>query len=81
LTLNASANTLFNGLLFATGNATINGPALIDGCLIVQGSITMNGSGNVAEVDYDAGMLNSVRQQVGQYRENKSAFYTFTGVQ
>lgn len=80
LTVASTSNTLFSGLILVTGNATINGPALISGSLVVQGNLTLNGSGDVAQVEYDNGVLNSVRQQVAQYRENRSATYTFTAL-
>ena len=80
LTLEGASNTLFSGCIFVTGNAVIRGPALISGVLIVEGSLTMNGSGDVAEVDYDNPILNSVRQQVAQYRENKAMYYVFSAL-
>ncbi|HRY29212.1 MAG TPA: hypothetical protein P5079_04150 [Elusimicrobiota bacterium] len=78
LTLDSGSNTLFSGLLWVNGNLTVNGPAIISGTAVVTGSLTMNGTVDVAEIQYDSGILSSVRQQVGQYRENKSAFHVFS---
>jgi hypothetical protein len=80
LTVHSSQSALWSGLIYVTGDADIYGPALISGCLVVQGSLTMRGNGDVAKVSYDSSILNSVAQQVGQYRENKGAFYAMTGV-
>jgi len=80
LTISSGANTLFNGVIYVVGNATITGSQLISGCLVVQGSLTMNGIADVSEVDFDSGILNAVRQQVGQYRENKSAYFNLSGI-
>lgn len=80
LTINSTtSDCLFSGLIFVSGNCTITGESLISGALVVQGTVTMNGSGGVAEVDYDGPILDSVRQQVAQYRENKAVFYSFSG--
>jgi hypothetical protein len=70
----------FNGVVYVTGNVTISGPATIYGCLVVLGNLTMNGAGDVADIEFDQGMINSVRQQVGLYRENKSTYYYSTGM-
>jgi hypothetical protein len=80
LTMDAGSNTYFSGLIYVTGNATIYGPASINGSLVVEGSLTMNGMGDAAEVAYDGSIISSVRQQVTQYRENKSTFFTFSGL-
>ncbi len=77
LTLSAGGNTLFGGLIYVAGNLTINGPALISGAVVAEGSLTLNGAGDVAQVEFDNSILNSVRQQVAQYRENKSTYYSF----
>lgn len=78
LTVASASNSLFSGLICVTGNATINGPCLISGALVVVGTLTTNGAGDVAEIDFDNSILNSVRQQVAQYRENKATLYTFS---
>jgi hypothetical protein len=68
-------------VIFVTGNVVINGPADISGCLLANGSVTLNGSGDVAQITYDNSMINSVRNQVGLYRENKSTLYKFSATQ
>jgi hypothetical protein len=81
LTINSGSNTVFSGVIYVTGNVVINGPADISGCLLAAGSVTLNGSGDVAQITYDNSMINSVRNQVGLYRENKSTLYKFSATQ
>lgn len=81
LTLDTTSNTLFSGFIFVTGNLNMEGPSLVSGAVAVKGSVTLNGTGDVAEIDYDSSILDSVRQQVAQYRENKATTYTFTALQ
>lgn len=82
LTIQTTSNTLFSGFIFVTGNASILGDNLISGSIAVKGSLSINGSGvGVPEIDYDSTILDSVRQQVAQYRENKATTYTFTALQ
>jgi len=80
LTVNSSSNTLYTGLIYVAGKTTIYGPALISGAVISLNGIDISGSGDVAEVDFDEDALNSVRQQLAFYRENKAAYFTFTAL-
>lgn len=82
LTLSAGSNSLFSGLIYVTGAALIYDPVLLSGTLIAYGGVTVSRSSavDVAEVDYDSSILNSVRQIICQYRENKSAYRSFIGV-
>jgi len=80
LTITAAAgDCLFSGVIYVTGTTTITGEALISGAVVSVGNVSMNGNGGVAEIDYDGPILDSVRQQVAQYRENKAVFYSFSG--
>jgi len=83
LTIEEHSNSLYSGLIYITGNAVINTPCLISGCLIVNGSLTLSSSSatDVAEIDYDESWINTVIQQVCQYRENKSLTHTFKLIQ
>lgn len=77
LTVASNPNTLFSGVIFVTGNVNITGPASISGSLIAQGSLTLATGSDISEVTYDGNIINTVRQQVTQYRENKSVRYSF----
>ena len=82
LTISAESNSLFNGLIYVTGNATIYDPCLISGCVIAYTGLILSRSlsTDVAEIDYDSSILNSVRQQICQYRENRSVYRVFSGI-
>jgi hypothetical protein len=82
LTISADANCLYSGLIYVTGTATIYDPSLISGCVIAYNGLTLSrsNSSDVAEIDYDRGILDMVRQQICQYREIKSAYRIFTGI-
>jgi len=77
LTIDSGSNTLFGGAIYVTGNLIINGPTLISGSILCEGSVTLSGSGDVSQVQFDNNILNSVRQQVAQYRENKATTFAF----
>ncbi|MDD4004042.1 MAG: hypothetical protein PHW69_02430, partial [Elusimicrobiaceae bacterium] len=62
--------------------STIQDPALITGSFVGYGGLSLSRSGatDVAELRYDPSVLNSVKQQICQYRENKSTLHVFIGV-
>ena len=82
LTITAGSNSLFSGFIYVTNNAYIYAPCLISGCVIAYNGLTLSATGatDVAEIDYDGGILSSVRQQICQYRENKAIYRVFTGL-
>jgi len=82
LNIAADSNAVYSGLIYATGTVTISDPALISGTVIAYGGLTLSRSAatDIAEIDYDPTILSSVRQQICQYRENKSALHVFIGV-
>lgn len=75
LVIDNSATTTFSGLIYVTRNVTIQGAVSITGAVISGGSsFRLSGSGDIATVQYDSGILQTVRQQLGNYRENKSSY-------
>ena len=82
LTIAAGSNSLFSGFIYVTGTATIYDPVLISGSIVAYTGATISraASTDVAEIDYDASILQSVRQRLCQYRENKSSLHVFIGV-
>ena len=82
LTISVGSNSTYSGLIYVTGTATINDPAYISGCVVAYGGLTLSRSGatDVAEIQYDAGILDMVRQQICQYREMKSTYRVSTGL-
>ena len=82
LTISADSNCLYSGLIYVVGTATIYDPCLISGCVIAYEGLTLSRSTatDIAEIDYDADILNSIRQIICQYRENKSIYQVFSGL-
>lgn len=68
LTVAASSNSVFNGLVYVTGTTTINAPTLIRGAIVGNGPIVLAGAGDFVEVDYDPDVLTTLLQRLGQYR-------------
>jgi hypothetical protein len=71
LTVAASSNSVFNGLLYVTGQCQINAPSLFRGVIIGHQNINLIGSGDWVEVDWDPDVLSDLRQRLGQYRFSK----------
>ncbi len=72
VTIQSGSNSFFNGLLVVTGNLTVNAPALMRGSVVVHGSVNFQGLGDYSELEYDDGVLNSLMQEVGQYRRSST---------
>ncbi len=71
LTVAASSNSVFNGLLYVTGQCQILAPTLIRGVVVGHQNVQLIGAGDFVEVDYDPGVLDDLRQRLGQYRYAK----------
>jgi len=78
LYVDSTSNAYFSGLIYVTGKAYVYGPAMISGCVIALTGLEIDGKSDVAEIDYDQDILNTVRQELACYRENKASYYTFT---
>ena len=59
---------MFNGLLYVDGGFDMRAPAEISGSVVVTGNMTLQGIGDYATINYDEGVLNSLRQAIGNYR-------------
>jgi hypothetical protein len=74
LTIDVGSNSNFNGLIYVTGNYVQRAPSLISGAIIGLGNITLEGSGDFAEVDYDASMITQIQHEMVQYRFGRNPF-------
>lgn len=72
LNLNAQSDPFFNGLIWVGGNLIINPPANINGSVIANGLVQLTGGNEVSEINYDASILNQIRQQMGNYLFSRS---------
>ncbi|MFA6584260.1 MAG: hypothetical protein WCS77_08185, partial [Elusimicrobiaceae bacterium] len=81
-TISQGSNSVYSGFVYVLGSATILDPALISGSFVGYTGLTLSRSGatDVAELRYDATILNTIKQQICQYRENKSTLHVFIGV-
>lgn len=72
LTINANSYSNYNGLIYTTGNYTMNAPAQVSGAIVAGGTVALNGSGDFSEVSFDNAILTEIQRQVGQYRFNRN---------
>jgi hypothetical protein len=79
LTVAADSNSSFNGVIYATGTVTLNDPTLVSGCVIGFAGVNISRSGAAQSVAvyYDTNKINSIKQQICQYRQDKSPFRLF----
>ena len=61
-------DSYFTGLIYVTGNLELRAPSLIRGAMIVAGSVNISGTGDKAELMYDAGVIAELRLEMGGYR-------------
>ncbi|MEK7310007.1 MAG: hypothetical protein AAB038_04240 [Planctomycetota bacterium] len=74
MTIAAGSGTSYNGIIYCKGNYQQNGTSVINGSVIAKDNVNIQGSGDKAEINYDAGILNQVRTYTGQYRFAKGFF-------
>ena len=74
MTIAAGSGTSYNGIIYCNGQYQQNGTSVINGSLIAKNKVNIQGSGDKAEVNYDAGILAQVRTFTRQYRFAKGFF-------
>ncbi|MFO1078816.1 MAG: hypothetical protein U1E73_13925 [Planctomycetota bacterium] len=66
--VDTGSNSSFSGLLYVNGNFSMRQPSEINGAVLVTGTTTLlGGSGDYATIQYDDGILNTLRQSFGNY--------------
>ncbi len=78
LSITAGSLCNFSGIIYVDGNLSVSPGSVISGAVVVKGSVYMDGT-QAAEINYDESIVNSVRNQLAQYRENRSTYYNFSG--
>jgi hypothetical protein len=74
-TISAGSNSYFSGLLWVQGTLTVRAPSYLRGVTIVEGSADVRGTGgDLAELEYDTGVLNDLLFLMGQYRHSKAVY-------
>jgi hypothetical protein len=74
LTIPASSESTFNGVIYVTGNYAQSGPSLILGAVVCQGTMSLIGGSDITEVDWDATMVQMVRNSLGGYRFTRAQY-------
>lgn len=74
VTISPGSNSLFSGLLYIEGNLTMRAPSEINGSVVCTGNMTVQGSGDYATINYDGGVLASLMNALGNYRQANSLF-------
>lgn len=72
--MNPGNNSNFSGLLYVEGNLTVRDPSEIRGSVICTGNMTVQGAGDFATITFDAGVLNALMTQVGNYRPGSTTW-------
>lgn len=72
LTIPAGSN--FNGVIYVTGNYSQAGPSLVSGAVVGHANITMTGGADITEVDWDATIVQEVRNALGGYRLSRTEY-------
>jgi hypothetical protein len=63
----------FSGIVYAAGNMTVREPTEIQGAVVATGNLLLQGASDFVTLTYDDGILNRLRQELGNYRVS-SAF-------
>jgi len=79
LICNPNSDTYYSGLIWVGGTFTISPPSIINGSVIVNGNVQVSGGSDVAEINYDAAMLDQVRLQMGNYLFSRSPWIVGNG--
>ncbi|HEX2835957.1 MAG TPA: hypothetical protein VHW00_23325 [Thermoanaerobaculia bacterium] len=72
LILNPNSDTYYSGLIWVGGNFVLTPPGVINGAVIANSNAQIAGGSEVAEINYDAAILNQIRQQMGNFLFSRS---------
>lgn len=72
LTLNQGADAFFNGVIWCGGNVVVTPPSSINGAIVANGPVQIAGGNEVAEISYDAAIIEQIRLQMGNYLFSRS---------
>lgn len=72
LILNPNSDAFYSGVVWVGGNFNMSPPGIINGAVVANGNAHLSGGNEVAEINYDAAILDQVRQQMGNYAFSRS---------
>lgn len=67
LILNPQSNAYYSGVIWVGGNFVASPPGIINGSIVANGNAQFSGGSDVFEANYDAAILDQIRQQMGNY--------------
>ena len=74
LNLAANSGSSYNGIIYAASNYVQAAPSMISGSVITKSLTQVLSTGDTAEIDYDASVINQVQTYTGQYRLAKGIY-------
>jgi len=82
LTIAASSNSVYRGLIYCTGDYKQEAPSLISGTVIScdealsapAASVRISGEGDYSEFDYDPSILDLIEKKMSNYRFSRSIY-------
>jgi hypothetical protein len=74
LTIPASSESSWSGVIYTTGLYSQSGPSQVLGAVVSQGGITLIGGSDVTECDWDPTMVQMVRNSLGGYRFTRAQY-------
>jgi hypothetical protein len=71
--------SFFSGMLYVDGDLTIRDPFEFNGTIVCTGTVSIVGSSDWIQMTYDSGVLETLRQEIGQYRLSSAIRRVHTG--
>ncbi len=72
LILSPNSDTFYSGVIWVGGTFNLSPPGIINGAVVANGNVQISGGSEVAEINYDASILDQIRQQMGNYLFSRS---------
>lgn len=72
LILNQGSDAFYSGVVWVGGTFNMQPPGIINGSVVANGNVQIVGGNEVAEINYDASILDQIRQQMGNYLFSRS---------
>ncbi|HET8798211.1 MAG TPA: hypothetical protein VFO89_11020, partial [Thermoanaerobaculia bacterium] len=72
LALNPNSDAFYSGVIWVGGTFVMSPPGIVNGAVVANGNVQIVGGSEVAEINYDASILDQIRQQMGNYLFSRS---------
>ena len=74
VTIEPGSYSTFSGLLYVEGNLIMGAPTELQGAVVVKGAVLIQGHSDFATITFDDGIINSLRQRLGTYRQSSATY-------